>query len=613
MTTYNMQKIELVRTTMAETTNPNEELNLILHELSVIDFSINTLQTFANNVKESGTGLRQEETRLRELLEKVKSEIAEHLSEWHKAVDKVNEEKQRQSDLLRRKAELLKLLGAQERLKALEGKLADVIANYPQWNTLFEYQKEDVQFIVGAFDLGKSGVLNANGMGLGKTAITTASLKLMEPLFVDKFGKAPAILWLTKKSLVKSSLREIKKWDANRNFLTLDMASNPDQRNQLVELAVANGISIICNYEATNTTPALKQVEWDIVVIDEVHRLKGGANPTPTQIWKNARDIVRKAKFFLPLSGTPIANHPKDVWAYLHLFDPIRFDNLKKFERTFCYGYEIGLLDAKKLIEIMKDQTIRREKHEVENQLPDLSIETRYVDMEPEQREIYDTMKQNFFAWLDKEEGETLNATAVIAQLTRLRQISIIPSGIEGIECNESGKINEAMEIIEQLTAEGEQVVVFTSQFNEPLFELKRRCTALGITCETMTGSTSNRTEEFERAFQNGEIQVLAINMATGSEGLNLQRNPNYWSGGASNAIFLDQWWSPTRNQQGIDRIHRTGQTQACTVYVLQSENSVDAYIQSVLDEKENLIHSVMDSSELRKGKDWKDYLSKLI
>ena len=93
--------------------------------------------------------------------------------------------------------------------------------------------------------------------------------------------------------------------------------------------------------------------------------------------------------------------------------------------------------------------------------------------------------------------------------------------------------------------------------------------------------------------------------MATGSEGLNLQKNPDFWPGGASYAIMMDLWWSPARNEQAEARIHRQGANEPVTVYILQNNDSVDAFIAMLLEEKSRIFSQIMEADELRPVTDW--------
>jgi SNF2 family DNA or RNA helicase len=147
---------------------------------------------------------------------------------------------------------------------------------------------------------------------------------------------------------------------------------------------------------------------------------------------------------------------------------------------------------------------------------------------------------------------------------------------------------------------------VFSSQFNAPLFELERRIAdQFKVKCETITGENSSQIDPIEERFKTGETRILCINMKTGGEGLNLQA--------ASHAIFLDLWWNPESNRQAEARLYRQGQKNTVVIHILQAEESVDQYIQSILDKKNEMITGVMEDSTFRKESGWRDYLTDLI
>jgi SNF2 family DNA or RNA helicase len=496
------------------------------------------------------------------------------------------------------------------------------------WNdSIMPFQWDDVCFMAANFLAGKNGVLNANDMGLGKTFESGALIDLLGILFAQKYDRLPRILWLTKKTLRYSTMKELRRWNDDRKLVALE--GDVKQREFMLELAVGSNAIVVANYDQLNTT-GLDKYEWDLVFMDEVHKLKGGASSKPTQVFLNTKEICHKAKFIVPMSGSPIQNHPKEMWTYLHIFAPDRFPDVRHFERNYCFGWgqrdedgnPIVSVDWEKIIRAMKDRVIRHSKQECLPDLPDKVREFRYVEMEGKQLEIYNQLRTEFFVWLDDQKDAALTFTSILAQLTRLRQAAIIPSSMQiklptgevrSVQCEESAKIDEAMEILEQLVGAGEQVVVFSSQFNEPLREISRRISnELYVRSEILSGESSSRFEQIENDFQQGDIRVLLVNMKTGGEGLNLQKSDK-WPGGSNNAIFLDLWWNPKFNEQAEDRLHRQGQKDAVTIHVLQAEGSVDSFIAAKLEEKEQMIEGIMERDELRKGADWKSVLMEMI
>ncbi len=151
------------------------------------------------------------------------------------------------------------------------------------------------------------------------TMETSAAESLISSLQAAK-DIQPMSLWLTKKSLRKSTAKEIRRWIPDRNLVVLD--GDKATRKIQVQLAVASGSMLIANYDSLATTPEILETPWTIVVADECHKLKGGANPSgPTKVWKLVKKLVEQLQaregFFIPLSGSPVQNHPREMWSLL--------------------------------------------------------------------------------------------------------------------------------------------------------------------------------------------------------------------------------------------------------------------------------------------------------
>ena len=99
------------------------------------------------------------------------------------------------------------------------------------------------------------------------------------------------------------------------------------------KMAEGLGACILTNYETLRTTPEARKVKWDIVIMDEVHKLKGGANAMELLPFGAIKDIVGCIQMML--TGTPLVNSVEEIWCYLHIFDPIVFPDSRRFARQF--------------------------------------------------------------------------------------------------------------------------------------------------------------------------------------------------------------------------------------------------------------------------------------
>jgi SNF2 family DNA or RNA helicase len=608
------------------------ELSRITKEMETLNRNIDIAKAVVSTHKKEETELLDEEKALFEEFQAKTQALRNHRLEVTNAMSAAQAQAmkiERDLENLRNLHALtLQQIAAEEKFDAIKKQLEELREDQIWSEFIRPFQWDDVCFMAAAYLDGKNGVLNANDMGLGKTFESGALESILIQIFIAAEKRHPRVLWLTKKSLRNSTFRELQRWSPDRLRIVLD--GNASTREFQVEVAVMNNAMLIANYDALNTTPSIMNVEWDFIFMDEVHKVKGGASSKPTQVFLNTKEVCDKAKFIVPMSGSPIQNHPKEMWSYLHIFDKKRFPDVRSFERSYCYGYgerdedgnPLVKVDWERIIRAMSDRVIRHSKKEVLADLPDKVREFRYVELDGQQAEIYNSLRDEFFAWLDEQKSVSLTATSILAQLTRLRQIAIVPSSVTysdksdkkvHVDCTQSAKIDEAMDIVEQLLAENEQVVVFSSQFNEPLFEMQRRVSKeFGVTCEVITGANSQDLSNIEQRFQSGETRILLANAKTAGEGLNLQKS-DQWEGGANHAIFLDLWWNPKFNEQCEDRLHRQGQKDAVTIHIIQADNTVDAFIAAKLEEKEEMIEGIMESETLRSAGDWKNYLTGLL
>jgi hypothetical protein len=148
--------------------------------------------------------------------------------------------------------------------------------------------------------------------------------------------------------------------------------------------------------------------------------------------------------------------------------------------------------------------------------------------------------------------------------------------------------------------------------FNEPMEELAMRLQVEGLRVAIISSDYKKEMKDFEVGFQNGEIDVLLINLAMG-EGMNLHKDNTKWSGGARAVIFLDKWYNNARNDQFMKRAVRPGTNEPVFVYDLKVENSVDLYIQALCDAKSAQFDSITEDKTFRPAADWKNYLRKML
>src|SRR5262249_37905148 len=144
------------------------------------------------------------------------------------------------------------------------------------------------------------------------------------------------------------------------------------------------------------------------------------------------------------------------------------FKNYVETQTQFARGHQfqqiVGPKNLDKLHKELEPIYVRRRKKDVLKDLPDKYYTTIKVDLSPQQRRIYNQMRNEMIAWIGQQADEVLPAPVVIAQLTRLQQFAVAYAQFSEngrIRLSEpSSKLDACMEVIDE--AEGSQVVVFS-------------------------------------------------------------------------------------------------------------------------------------------------------
>jgi len=118
---------------------------------------------------------------------------------------------------------------------------------------------------------------------------------------------------------------------------------------------------VICSYQfASSKEPYLKQIPWDLVVIDEAHRLRNVYKPN-NRIANAIKSAVSHAPKAL-LTATPLQNSLLELYGLVSVVDEFIFGDLKSFKSQFATLRDDG--DFKRLRERLKtvcQRTLRRQ------------------------------------------------------------------------------------------------------------------------------------------------------------------------------------------------------------------------------------------------------------
>ena len=138
---------------------------------------------------------------------------------------------------------------------------------------------------------------------------------------------------------------------------------------------------LVTTYELVLKDAALlSKVRWNYLVVDEAHRLKN----SEAALYKGLSAMKFANK--LLVTGTPLQNSLRELWALLHFLDPVKFPDSAEFEKE----YEVKEAEqVLKLHEQLRPHLLRRVIKDVEKSLPPKNERILRVGMTPLQKRYY--------------------------------------------------------------------------------------------------------------------------------------------------------------------------------------------------------------------------------
>ncbi len=343
-----------------------------------------------------------------------------------------------------------------------------------------------------------------------------------------------------------------------------------------------------CSWPATTSSldvEGLAAIELGTLVLDEAQWIKNPEAQRSIAV-KQLRAAVRVA-----LTGTPLENRLSELWSIVSTVHPGLLGPWEHFRRRFAVPIERDG-DAERLrslATLLRPYLLRRTKEVVAPELPPRLELVRDVELSPAERKLYDAEREAALVALAQ--ADESQRFAVLASITRLRQLAcdaqlVLPESGVG-----SSKLGATLELLEELVATGRRVLVF-SQFVRLLERLAQRLDAAKITHLTLDGSTpaSERARRVER-FQRGEASVFLLSLKAGGTGLNLTA--------ADHVIHLDPWWNPAVEDQASDRAHRIGQDKTVTIVRMVAQDTIESHVLALHDEKRALSRGVLEGAEI--------------
>ncbi|GAA6525356.1 DEAD/DEAH box helicase [Intrasporangium sp. DVR] len=462
--------------------------------------------------------------------------------------------------------------------------------------TLRPYQLEGYHWLARLWDARIGGIL-ADDMGLGKTLQVIAVLALAHERdelgaigsLAATEGRGPVLI-VAPTSVVGTWLGELDTFAPHLRVVALTDTSR--KRGTTVAEAVGSAQVVVTSYAVLRLDDAaFHGVDWGGVVLDEAQFVKNRQAKTHVAIRRLG------APFTIAVTGTPLENSLMDLWALLSLTAPGLYPRPDVFTKNYRKPIESGarpeLLDH--LRRRIRPLMLRRTKEQVALDLPPKQIQVVALDPHPVHRHIYDQHlqreRQRVLGLLTDAEA---NRVAILASLTRLRQLALDPGLVDEAHRGKAtaAKVEFLVDQLRELAAEGHRALVF-SQFTGFLRVVQRALDTAGVATAYLDGSTTDRPAVI-RGFREGDATAFLISLKAGGFGLTLTE--------ADYVFVLDPWWNPAAESQAIDRAHRIGQNKPVTVYRLVSAGTIEEKVVALQERKRDLFQRVVDEGGALSG-----------
>ncbi|KAJ6991056.1 protein CHROMATIN REMODELING 24-like [Populus alba x Populus x berolinensis] len=490
---------------------------------------------------------------------------------------------------------------------------------------LYPHQCEGLRWLWSLHCKGKGGILG-DDMGLGKTMQICSFLA---GLFHSKLIKR--VLVVAPKTLLTHWIKELSVVGLSGKTREYFGTSLKARDYELQYILQDKGILLTTYDIVRNNSKSLRgdhyfldeesedSYIWDYMILDEGHLIK---NPS-TQRAKSLIEIP--SAHCIVISGTPIQNNLKELWALFNFCCPDLLGDNKWFKQTYEHpilrGNEknasdrekrIGSTVAMELRERIQPYFLRRMKNEVfkEDDATTAKLSRKneiivWLRLTACQRQLYEAFLRSEIV-LSAFDGSPLAALTILKKicdhplLLTKRAAEDLLEGMESMlnpedvavaeklamhvadvaertdfqekHDNISCKISFVLSLLDNLIPEGHNVLIF-SQTRKMLNLIEESLVSNGYEFLRIDGTTkvTDRAKIVDDFQEGNGAPIFLLTSQVGGLGLTLTK--------ADRVIVVDPAWNPSTDNQSVDRAYRIGQKKDVVVYRLMTCGTVEEKI----------------------------------
>lgn len=490
---------------------------------------------------------------------------------------------------------------------------------------LYPHQRDGLKWLWSLHCQGKGGILG-DDMGLGKTMQICSFLA---GLFNSHLIKRALVV--APKTLLPHWIKELSAVGLSQKTREYFGTCTKAREYELQYILQDKGVLLTTYDIVRNNSKSLRGdylsddeegedgPTWDYMILDEGHLIK---NPS-TQRAKSLLEIPSAHRVII--SGTPLQNNLKELWALFNFCCPELLGDKKWFKENFESAIlrgndkkaserdkRVGSSVAKVLRDRIQPYFLRRLKSEVFNQdnkntATKLSQKREiivWLQLTSIQRYLYEAFLRSEIV-LSAFDGSPLAALTILKKicdhplLLTKRAAEDVLEGMDSMlkpeevnvaeklamhiadvadtdkfkaEHDVSCKISFIMSLLDNLIPQGHHVLIF-SQTRKMLNLIQESVTSKGYEFLRIDGTTkaSDRIRIVNDFQEGAAAPIFLLTSQVGGLGLTLTK--------ADRVIVVDPAWNPSTDNQSVDRAYRIGQKKDVLVYRLMTCGTVEEKI----------------------------------
>jgi len=383
-------------------------------------------------------------------------------------------------------------------------------------------------------------------------------------LFMEaRTGKTLTTLWL-------SSL-----WDCRQNLVICPKKAIPVWKQEIALMGLDVNQFEIVSFETFRIHRLKFQQSWDLVIVDESHRIKERKSQQTKAVWS----LSRRAKKRLILSGSPQGNGMEDYYAQLKFIRPDLFPTWESFERRYLIikdrwiaGREdpfpdiVGYKNQEYFKELLASISFRVTRDEVSKVKTRVRNRKYSIPWSSESRSLYDILDTKLY--FEVQEG-LVSAAHVLTKGLKLHQIcgGFVKDDEKQLQVVGQDKLNKLWELIDG-PLQGCSIAI-VAQYKAEMDAIAQGLSARGVTFAQVRGK--HQYDPKDRS------QVTILHPSSG-EAIQLAHH--------NHMIIYSMGHSYLKWAQFKDRIVLVDTPQVIYHYLLMQQSMDEVIYQAVIEKK---------------------------